>query len=231
MRWLLEHGASPNISKTNMWQTQLSTTSGWLLNTASGLSTVRVLDLLLSHGADRQKLTLHSSTEVRYTEERARMIELLIDLGVDVNRGDYKWRGPHARGTPLHSVTELVKLNSVRLLLGYGADPTIKNQYGGSSIKYAAHSFVRAAGQLEIGSQVPSRPQTQDEINQSVDTLAKYWLIWHAMYQSCGEGGRAFRRSLRDMKLPTQPLRPEPAPIHRIESGYETNEQARKILC
>ena len=202
VQWLLEHGANPNISKTNMWQTQLSTTSGYLLNQATGISTVRTLDLLLRYGGDPQKLTLHSAIEVLYTEERAKMVERLIDLGVDVNRGDYQWRGPHARGTPLHSVTGLAKLDAVRLLLDCGANPTIKNQYGGSSIKYAASSFVRAAGQLEIGSYVPPRPQTQDDINQSVNTLAKYWLIWHAMYQSCGKGGQTFRRSLRDLKLP-----------------------------
>ena len=165
-------------------------------------------------------------------------MERLIELGVDPNRGDYVLAGPHARGTPLHSALESLNLHSIRFLLGYGSNPTIKNQYGGSSIKYAANRFIRDAERLDIGWQIPPETQTQEDINRRVGGLAKYWLIWHAMYQSCGEGGRAFRRSLRNTKIPAQPLRPEPAPLHRgstipvsWQGGYETSEQVQKRLC
>lgn len=242
VQWLLEHGANPNISRTSAWNPALSSTSGWILYSASGRSSVRVLDLLLSHGADPQRLVLNSAAAADFTEERRTMLERLIELGVDPNRGDYVVAGPHARGTPLHSALESLNLHSIRFLLSYGANPTIKNQnknqYGGSSIKYAASSFIRDAERLDTGWQVPPGSQTQDDINRSVNTLAKYYLIWHAMYKSCGKGGRAFRQSLRDTKIAAQPPRPEPAPLRvghynpqtdRI--SYETSEQAQKRLC
>ncbi|PVH86239.1 ankyrin [Cadophora sp. DSE1049] len=116
VKWLLEHGADPNITGGKYPSP---------LVTAALESLSPVFDILISHGAklDPQALFLAMSPRGK---GGIPVMEYLIDHGIDINavRPDL--------GTPLHYAVTLGSKarEKLELLLRRGADRTVKNTSG-----------------------------------------------------------------------------------------------------
>jgi len=79
-----------------------------------------------------------------------KMIELLLELGADINR-------PNLSGfTPLHHAAEAGSVESIKLLLAKGADPKIKNKRGMTPAQVAA-----ALGKSHAAEALGASPQAE----------------------------------------------------------------------
>jgi hypothetical protein len=113
-KWLLDHGADPNIRFHK---------SGPPLATAAlePLSSSQpVLDLLISYGAELDVSALLSAMKPR-GKGGIPVMQYLVDRGIDVNGICPPW------GTPLHFAVIIGSMEKVEFLLEKGADPTIRN--------------------------------------------------------------------------------------------------------
>jgi ankyrin repeat protein len=77
-------------------------------------------------------------------ENDAKMIELLLELGADINRQNL------SGFTPLHHAAEVQAVEAIKLLLARGADTAIKNKNGQTPAEYAVatrrHRAAEALG-------------------------------------------------------------------------------------
>jgi ankyrin repeat protein len=77
-------------------------------------------------------------------ENDTKMIELLLELGADINRQNL------SGFTPLHHAAEVEAVEAIKLLLARGADTTIKNKRGQTPGEYAVatrrHRAAEALG-------------------------------------------------------------------------------------
>ncbi|KAL5325066.1 hypothetical protein ACEPPN_006188 [Leptodophora sp. 'Broadleaf-Isolate-01'] len=114
-KWVLDHGADPNVIGK-----QASP-----LATAALEPLSRVLDILISHGADLDPYTLFKAMIPR-GRGRIPVMKYLIDHGIDINAVRPKY------GAPLHYAVTLGMMTKERLelLLQRGTDRTVKNTYG-----------------------------------------------------------------------------------------------------
>lgn len=121
VKWLLENGADPNIR---------SNKSVSPLATASLIPSTRVLDLLISHGAELDPHALFNSMSPR-GEGDLPIMSYLINRGIDVNAVEKQ------KGSALHYAVDLGSLEKVELLLKHGADRTKVAEYGLTPIELA----------------------------------------------------------------------------------------------
>lgn len=90
IRYLLEHGADPNLGPPY----QIHPVPNWssILNLAAAFCTPKIFALLLSHGADISiALPLHHAVSITprfLPESRVPMLEYLLGLGLDINDVD-----------------------------------------------------------------------------------------------------------------------------------------------
>jgi hypothetical protein len=155
VKWLLDHGANLNIGKKHMWNpsSEFSTESGQVLDLAACASTVKVFDLLLKHGARLElSLALHRAASAKFTDERRKLMEHLIeDFHIGVNQKDDSM-GPRRIGTPLFYAARRGNLQGTRLLLKHGADATIKNHWGVTAVDEAERFRSKEVADLLRGS-------------------------------------------------------------------------------
>ena len=112
-------------------------TPGDLLNAAGRVSSTAVFDVLLSHGATREKsIPLHAAAGAGLNGERTAMIIHLIELGFEVNQTDGAM-GNFAIGTPLQYAIRAKCFENVKCLLDHGADPHKPVGLAGSAFKTA----------------------------------------------------------------------------------------------
>ncbi|MDC7124330.1 MAG: ankyrin repeat domain-containing protein [Spirochaetales bacterium] len=115
---------------------------------------IEFADILLKHGADiNYKFNVQGSDKNLYTPlhfaainnaDISRIVEMYIRHGADINAlTSYN-------ETPLHLAVKKRKIETVRVLLENGADPTMYDLYGASSLLYA-----KAFNQSEIESLFP----------------------------------------------------------------------------
>ncbi|KAH8590598.1 ankyrin repeat-containing domain protein [Bisporella sp. PMI_857] len=110
VRWLLEHGANPNLKGHD-------NTSA--LSSAALQPSTAILDLLISYGAKIEVDALLRAISPR-GQGGLPIMRYLIEHGINVNEID------PVHGTPLHFAVRLKQKDKVRLLVEKGADPLIK---------------------------------------------------------------------------------------------------------
>lgn len=146
MKWLLDHGADPNLGPKVSFQTggKVVPDSGIALQRAACWSTIQTFDLLLEHGAKPENsFPLHDAAGHR-KDESISMMTHLLQLGVDVNGSDIA-RIRFRHGSPLHCAVLGEHLGNIEFLLKNGADPNIKDAYGLTPLEVA-----RRTGNQEI---------------------------------------------------------------------------------
>ncbi|XP_014351008.1 poly [ADP-ribose] polymerase tankyrase-1 isoform X3 [Latimeria chalumnae] len=130
------------------------------LHLAAGYNRVRIVQLLLQHGADvhaKDKgglVPLHNACSYGHYE----VTELLLKHGACVNAMDL-WQF-----TPLHEAASKNRVEVCSLLLSHGADPTLVNCHGKSAVdmaptpelkerltyEFKGHSLLQAAREADV---------------------------------------------------------------------------------
>lgn len=160
VKWLLDHGASPNMGPCVVFQIgrEVVSDSGMALQLAACSSSISTLDLLLEHGAKLENsFPLHDAAGTG--DERIPMMAHLIELGVDVNGLDTA-RVRYRSGTPLHCAVGGRHIGILRLLLENGADPNIEDVHGLTPIEAAK----KKSGNQEIITLLEKAPTLGREI-------------------------------------------------------------------
>lgn len=141
VRWLLEHGADPNIKDRRGFTA---------LDYASYKYSLEVVKLLVQHGADVTNTSaIHGAVanSIKFAPVnpgRLDIVSYLLECGANVNQlwpiMPDVYERPHITpytGTPLHSAVEAENPESVRYLLSRGADRTIKGALGMTPLEVA----------------------------------------------------------------------------------------------
>ncbi|KAF2732144.1 ankyrin [Polyplosphaeria fusca] len=134
IRYLLDHGANPNLGALKNEQNPSRyalpvNNSGACLHAAAAHCSPDIFALLLSHGAIlSNSIPLHSAAGAGRPElppgSRIPMLEYLDGFGLDVNAlDDGVFLGWHQRGTPLHYAVMWGNVEEAKWLIGKGADP------------------------------------------------------------------------------------------------------------
>lgn len=142
-RWLLSHGANPNAGCA------LDLTP---LSIAVEHATFDVINLLFENGGSiRYGQLLHYAVR-RDAADRLEVLSFILKKAPPINNVMYQDRldcyysqMAFGIGTPLHEAAEMGKLDVVRMLLGHGADPLIRDARGLLAVERA-----KAAGHLEV---------------------------------------------------------------------------------
>jgi ankyrin repeat protein len=124
MRWLLEHGADPNVHDENGF---------CALDTADTTSSTDTILFLLDNGADtRQSFPLHSALERRreYKKDIIPVMTILLDHGADIDALESQRPAGSPRravisgilGTALYKAVRKNNLEAVKLLVERGVD-------------------------------------------------------------------------------------------------------------
>lgn len=119
LRFLLDKGADPNISKSPTW-------TPLLIASQSGYA--KAVELLLLKGATVNCRTEYGKTPLMFAaccgKEAQRMVALLLQHKADINATAQDGR------TALYEATECTDTGVVKLLLKAGADPNLRTDYG-----------------------------------------------------------------------------------------------------
>ena len=125
VKFLLRHGADPNIQNNYGWTP---------LHFVASYGYPEVAELLLKHGANPNvqdndgDTPLHKAAVSGYLE----VVELLLERGADPNMRD------NDGSTPLHYAVGFCFVDVVRVLLDHGADPTIRDNKGRTPLDYGS---------------------------------------------------------------------------------------------
>lgn len=130
--YLLSRGADPNLGPRigpgigHTGRFQIVSTSGWTLHAAARSGNVDSFDMLLAHGALLQNAAaVHAAVQGGSVE----MVEHVLDLGANVNERDgLETMGFYFCGTPLLRAINMGRVDLARILLGHGADATVKGR-------------------------------------------------------------------------------------------------------
>lgn len=146
LRWFLAQGADPNLGPGDKTDTEDDPikgdnlpvpNSGGPLEVAAQCCSMKIVDILLDHGAKiKNSLVLHRAA-LRRTSESIPMMKHLFRRGADVNKqGAFAVVLQHG-GTPLHVVACVGGVEVAQRLLDHGADPTITDACGISPALWA----------------------------------------------------------------------------------------------
>lgn len=146
MRWLLEHGADPNVPPRPGSAVDLLTRAA----ASRPPSSVR---LLVEHGArTRRTQALHAAATTSATQidevnfepdpSRVEILKMLLDHGADVNEMEVDPKGlgrprDSNTGTPLHRAAKDGSVDAVQCLLDYGADVSAPSWSGLTAMEAA----------------------------------------------------------------------------------------------
>lgn len=146
IRWLLAHGANPNLGPPPSPQPRASpvTNSGAVLDTAASVASPETFGLLLQRGADLENsLPLHAAaaSASKTDDESIAMMEYLLQLGIDIDGSD-ETRGFRALGTPLHYAIRERTVERVKFLLMKGSDVKAAGQGGVTAMALAKQTGI-----------------------------------------------------------------------------------------
>ncbi|KAK5741288.1 hypothetical protein LTR17_003994 [Elasticomyces elasticus] len=136
LRWLLDHGADPNVA--------CARTNDVPLSRAARRGNIQTVDLLLRHGAVlKDSNALHAAASQKGSDDEGiPMMQHLVNHSIDVNALEVRHtkRTGHNNGilgTALHSAIRADKPARVRWLLEHGANGKIKNERGYAPLEWA----------------------------------------------------------------------------------------------
>ncbi|KAF1846344.1 ankyrin, partial [Cucurbitaria berberidis CBS 394.84] len=138
LRWLLEHGANPNIMSTRSRGSCAERRTP--LVAAARMSDATPLEILLSYGTKLDPMVIFSAIWVRRYENGVATMAALLAHGVDVNYMSERL------GTPLLYAVHRLRKEKVSFLMANGADPTIPCPASGLT----AIEFAKKRGLVEI---------------------------------------------------------------------------------
>ncbi|CAI6335165.1 unnamed protein product [Periconia digitata] len=142
--WLLEHGASPDISVVHWtgFSKGADTAFAWTKRQASPWTTfirelapISCIRKLLNHGAKPDNNVLHAAIRLpRENDDRMLIIQLMLARGADVNalETDILWVSNGSRvtithATPLYEAVIQDDLAVMKLLVEHGANARVRN--------------------------------------------------------------------------------------------------------
>jgi ankyrin repeat protein len=179
MRWLLEHGADPNVPPRRG-------NTADLLTLAAATYSPSTVKLLVEHGARRKgTLALHAAATTSAIEidqgnfqpvlSRVEILKILLDHGADANEMEVDpkaFRRPRASytGTPLHRAVKDGSVEAVQCLLTYGADVSSPS-WSGLTVMKAAQMHGRQ-DMVDILRNHIDRDSCQDDLSVS-KTISK----------------------------------------------------------
>lgn len=131
LRWLLEHGADPNLRAARLPGTLGE--KGTPFAYAAQLSSPTALETLLEYGAELDPQAIFYAIHMgRGQANCTATLEALIQHGADVNYVSKSWP------TPLHHAVRWGQLEKLKLLLAHGADPEVRSlNTNMSALEYA----------------------------------------------------------------------------------------------
>ena len=150
--WLLAHGADPNVPCMFDWTP---------LSYAITKARRDIIELLFERGGSIANGQLLHCAVLRTQPDCLEIIQMLLDKGCDIDAIRYQNHKPSydhfnfmvGLGTPLHEVARVGRLDVAKFLLDRGANPRVRDTWGGLPID-TAHEH----GHLDI-----------------VDLLRPYW--------------------------------------------------------
>ncbi|KAH9066250.1 ankyrin repeat-containing domain protein [Lactarius vividus] len=157
---LLERGGNANAQRKDNWTP---------LHAASYFGRPGIVRILLDHGAEanaenrqsKNSLDQVSRGEYGSQEDGARVAQLLLDRGVDMNASDKDhW-------TPLHSASYYGRSEIVRVLLDHGANVNVENHEGETPLELVSRGKYNSEGDgvrvaqllLDRGADVKAQPK------------------------------------------------------------------------
>ena len=148
-KWLLEHGADPNLpGKRGITP----------LAKAAWTSSIEILELLLKHGARLEGSRALSAAASRNGPNQIKKVSFLLQAGADINEVDFEppWlvspvlKIIKSKGTALHSASKFGdKPEMIDFLLKHGGDPKIKNSDGLTPAAFK--EWVRKVSDIDPG--------------------------------------------------------------------------------
>ncbi|KAJ4364158.1 hypothetical protein N0V83_009613 [Neocucurbitaria cava] len=119
LRWLLDHGANPNIMSVRKRGSCDPEPCLTPLARAAKYSNPKLLDILLSYGAKIDPVAMFTPIGRRVPGNGIAAMTVLLDHGADINCA------VKGKGTPLWYAVTRDKQDTVMFLLGRGADPAL----------------------------------------------------------------------------------------------------------
>ncbi|XP_023322386.1 protein fem-1 homolog C isoform X2 [Eurytemora carolleeae] len=129
VRILLKYGADVNaLSDTGSTPVR---SACYIVRPGLSSSHMEIIRALVEHGADIQLPNHFGGTCLINSVQSPELVKYLLDHGADVNADDVQ------RKTALHYAVQEHRLETVKILLEYGADPYISSKYGDDALQTA----------------------------------------------------------------------------------------------
>lgn len=207
---LLKAGAQVNA---------LSDTGSTPVRSACFMTNIDVIKTLIEYGADIHKANKNGGTCLINAVQSAELCQILLDHGVALNKADM------SGNVALHYAVKEGRIDSVRLLLQYGADVHIKNENGDDVLRTAA---LRC--QVDIVELIHKEAEVSDEeYAQALDLLGAQLMDEnHDLSTAMSIWGKAIDyRKDHSLKF----VKPkEPIPAYNYARGVESRQDLDNLL-
>ncbi|CAD5121816.1 DgyrCDS10285 [Dimorphilus gyrociliatus] len=197
----------------------LSDTGSTPVRSACYMTNIDVIKTLIEYGADIHKANKNGGTCLINAVQSAELCQILVDQGVALDKADM------SGNVALHYAVKEGRIDSVRLLLRYGADVHIKNENGDDVIRTAA---LRC--QIEIVELIHDEAHTSDtEYAEALDLLGAQLMDEnHDLSTAMTIWGKAIDYRIEKSLQFVKPS--EPIPAYNYASGVENRQDLDNLL-